>query len=64
VLPDAGLPDKSKRTVPERLLDQYSRKAMTESLKDKTKYDTLKIGYDSFSKRINKFTQWVENNLN
>jgi four helix bundle protein len=36
----------------------------TGSLKDRLKYDSLKGEYDSLSKRINKFTQWVEDNLN
>jgi four helix bundle protein len=35
----------------------------SESLKDKTNYETLKSDYDSLSRRINKFTQWVEVNL-
>lgn len=36
----------------------------TESLKDSEKYYQLKRDYDSLSKRINKFIQWVEDNLN
>lgn len=36
----------------------------TESLKDSSKYNQLKNEYDSFSKRINKFIQWVEDNWN
>lgn len=36
----------------------------TESLKDLEKYNQLKSDYDSLSKRINKFIQWVEDNLN
>ena len=36
----------------------------TESLKDKNKYDDLRGRYDLLSKRINKFTQWVEDNWN
>jgi len=36
----------------------------TESLKDKAKYDDLRIKYDLLSKRINKFIQWVEDNWN
>jgi four helix bundle protein len=36
----------------------------TESLKDSEKYKQLKSDYDSLSKRINKFIQWVEINLN
>ena len=36
----------------------------TESLKDKSKYDDLHNRYDSLSKRINKFIQWVEDNWN
>lgn len=36
----------------------------TESLKDKPKYEELREQYDSLSKRINKFTQWVEDHLN
>jgi len=36
----------------------------TGSLKDKTKYDGLRSRYDSLSKRINKFIQWVEDNWN
>jgi len=35
----------------------------TGSFKDKAKYDQLKNDYDSLSKRINRFTQWVEENL-
>ena len=35
----------------------------TGSFKEKEKYEQLKSEYDSLSKRINKFTQWVENNL-
>lgn len=36
----------------------------TESLKDEMLYNELKTEYDNLSKRINKFIQWVENNLN
>lgn len=36
----------------------------TGSLKDKSEYDQLRTEYDLLSKRINKFTQWVEDNLN
>ena len=36
----------------------------TSSLKDKTKYDVLRMRYDSLSKRINKFIHWVEVNWN
>ena len=36
----------------------------TESLKDFSKYNQLKNEYDSLSKRINKFIQWVEDNWN
>lgn len=36
----------------------------TESLKDKNKYDDLRGRYDLLSKRINKFTQWDEDNWN
>jgi four helix bundle protein len=36
----------------------------TESFQDKEKYNKLKSEYDDLSKRINKFTQWVEDNLN
>jgi four helix bundle protein len=36
----------------------------TESLKGLEKYTQLKNDYDSLSKRINKFIQWVEDNLN
>ena len=36
----------------------------TGSLNDKAKFDELSEGYDSLSKRINKFTQWVEDNWN
>lgn len=35
----------------------------TNSFKDKEKFDQLNSEYDSLSKRINKFTQWVEENL-
>jgi four helix bundle protein len=35
----------------------------TLSLVDKAKYDQLQLEYDTLSKRINKFTQWVEENL-
>lgn len=34
-----------------------------ESFTDKMKYEQLKSEYDSLSKRINKFIQWVEDNL-
>lgn len=33
------------------------------SFTDKQKYEQLKSEYDSLSKRINKFIQWVEENL-
>jgi four helix bundle protein len=36
----------------------------TDSFKDERLYIQLKEDYDSLSKRINKFIQWVENNLN
>lgn len=36
----------------------------TESLKDSAKYNQLKSEYDSLSKRINKFIQWVDDNWN
>jgi four helix bundle protein len=36
----------------------------TDSLKDKNKYDKLNGEYETLSKRINKFTQWVEENWN
>lgn len=36
----------------------------TESLKYFDLYNQLKTDYDSLSRRINKFIQWVENNLN
>jgi four helix bundle protein len=36
----------------------------TSSLKDIQLYEKLKNDYESLSKRINKFLQWVENNLN
>ncbi len=36
----------------------------SESLKDEILYNELKTEYDNLSKRINKFVQWVENNLN
>ena len=36
----------------------------TESLTDKIRYDDLRGKYDSLSKRINKFIQWVEENWN
>ncbi len=36
----------------------------SESYTDQIKYEQLKIEYDSLSKRINKFIQWVEENLN
>lgn len=35
----------------------------TESWKDKEQYKSLINDYDTLSKRINKFTQWVEDNL-
>lgn len=35
----------------------------TGSMSDKDKYDHLIEEYDLLSKRINKFTQWVEENL-
>lgn len=35
----------------------------TKSLSDKNSYDKLKDEYDSLSKRINKFIQWVERNV-
>lgn len=35
----------------------------TESWKDKEQYKSLIDDYDTLSKRINKFTQWVEENL-
>ena len=36
----------------------------TESLKDESTYRRLKTDYDTLSNRINKFIQWVEENLN
>jgi four helix bundle protein len=36
----------------------------TESFKNEEIYKCLKNEYDNLSKRINKFIQWVENNLN
>ncbi len=36
----------------------------TGSFTDKDKYQVLSNDYDSLSKRINKFTQWVEENWN
>jgi four helix bundle protein len=36
----------------------------TDSFKDERLYIQLKEDYDSLCKRINKFIQWVENNLN
>jgi four helix bundle protein len=33
------------------------------SLADKDVYEKLKNEYDSLSRRINKFTQWIEDNL-
>lgn len=36
----------------------------TESLKDATVYNQLKEEYESLSKRINKFIQWVDDNWN
>jgi len=36
----------------------------SESLTDQNKYNNLRTDYDSLSKRINKFIQWVEDNLN
>lgn len=36
----------------------------TGSLKDETLYKKLKEEYDSLSRRINKFIQWVEDNWN
>ena len=36
----------------------------TNSLKDETLYSELRNEYDSLSKRINKFIQWVEENFN
>ena len=35
----------------------------TESFKNEELYNLLKNEYDNLSKRINKFIQWVENNL-
>lgn len=35
----------------------------TESLKDKKTHDALQKEYDVLSMKINKFIQWVENNL-
>ncbi|MBX2943863.1 MAG: four helix bundle protein [Cyclobacteriaceae bacterium] len=35
----------------------------TESWKDEVQYKILISDYDTLSKRINKFTQWVEENL-
>ncbi len=35
----------------------------TESYKDEEQYKSLIGDYDTLSKRINKFTQWVEENL-
>jgi len=36
----------------------------TESYKNEEIYNSLKNEYDNLSKRINKFIQWVENNIN
>lgn len=36
----------------------------TNSLKNLELYNQVKKDYDSLSKRLNKFIQWVENNLN
>lgn len=36
----------------------------TASLKNEQLFNQLKTEYDSLSKRINKFVQWVEDNLN
>ncbi len=36
----------------------------TGSFIDKIKYDQIQQDYDTLSKRINKFTQWVEDNFN
>ncbi len=36
----------------------------TKSMNDKGTYDLLNKDYDLLSKRINKFTQWAESNLN
>ncbi len=36
----------------------------TRSFNDEEKYKRLRADYDSLSKQINKFIQWVENNLN
>jgi four helix bundle protein len=36
----------------------------TGTLKDKSEFVQLRVEYDLLSKRINKFIQWVENNLN
>ena len=36
----------------------------TESFKDSISYKKLKSEYEILSKKINKFTQWVENNWN
>jgi len=35
----------------------------TGSISDKAMYDRLRSDYDTLSKRINTFTQWVEDNL-
>src|SRR6185295_12928355 len=35
----------------------------TGSLKDKSEFDQLRVEYDLLSKRINKFIQWVGDNL-
>jgi len=35
----------------------------TGSLKDKSEFDQLRVEYDLLSKRINKFIQWAEDNL-
>lgn len=36
----------------------------TGSFKDLALYDSLKLDFESLSKRMNKFIQWVESNLN
>lgn len=36
----------------------------TESLKDKVYYQKLHADYDILSKKINKYSQWVEDNWN
>ncbi|MBL7872760.1 MAG: four helix bundle protein, partial [Cyclobacteriaceae bacterium] len=36
----------------------------TESLKDKNNFEQLKDAYELLSRKVNKFIQWAEQNLN